>query len=127
MSEQETENISEDSSGFRVVELSREPIELYKILKFESMVVSGGEAKAAVASGQVLLNGEPEIQKRKKVVSGDTIEFGEERIILKLSPTANIESETAPQTADSKTPKPEKKNAPKERKAISVRSTGRKK
>ncbi|MGB6930289.1 MAG: RNA-binding S4 domain-containing protein, partial [Syntrophobacteria bacterium] len=29
----------------RVVEIEEEPIELYKILKFENMVQSGGEAK----------------------------------------------------------------------------------
>jgi len=29
----------------RTVEINREPIELYKILKFEGLVASGGEAK----------------------------------------------------------------------------------
>jgi ribosome-associated protein len=38
----------------RMVEISREPVELYKILKFEGMVASGGEAKVVVAAGQVL-------------------------------------------------------------------------
>ena len=28
--------------GFRLVEITREPIELYTILKFEGMVASGG-------------------------------------------------------------------------------------
>lgn len=72
-------------AGFRVVELSREPIELYKILKFEGLASSGGEAKVAVASGQVLVNGMVETQKRKKIVSGDTIEFGDEKIFTKLA------------------------------------------
>ena len=76
---------TESPVGFRMVEVSREPIELYKILKFEGMLASGGEAKVAVASGQVLLNGEIETQKRKKIVSGDTIEFGEDKICIKLS------------------------------------------
>ena len=80
---------TEAPAGFRVVEVSREPIELYKILKFEGMVTSGGEAKVAVASGQVLLNGEIETQKRKKIVSGDTIEFGEDKICIKLSSSAS--------------------------------------
>ena len=71
--------------GFRVVEISREPIELYKILKFEGMATSGGQAKAAVASGEVLVNGKFETQKRKKIVSGDTIEFNDEKICIKLS------------------------------------------
>lgn len=59
----------------QVVELQRHPIDLYKILKFEGMVGSGGEAKAAIASGSVTVNGVVETQKRKKIVSGDTIGF----------------------------------------------------
>lgn len=69
----------------RLVEISKEPIELYKILKFEGMVGSGGEAKMAIAEGYVLVNGETETRKRKKIVSGDTIEFGEEKIRIRLS------------------------------------------
>ena len=37
--------------SIRVVEISREPFELYNILKFENMVENGGEAKTAVAAG----------------------------------------------------------------------------
>jgi ribosome-associated protein YbcJ (S4-like RNA binding protein) len=49
---------TEVPTGFRVVEISREPVELYRILKFECMAASGGQAKVAVASGLVLVNGE---------------------------------------------------------------------
>ena len=38
-------------AGYRLVEISREPVELYKILKFEGLAESGGHAKAAVAAG----------------------------------------------------------------------------
>ena len=56
-----------------------EPVELYKILKFESMVYGGGEAKMVIAEGYVSVNGEIETQKRKKIYQGDTISFnGEE-------------------------------------------------
>jgi len=41
----------------RDVKITHEPIELYKILKFESMVASGGEAKAVIEQGTVLVNG----------------------------------------------------------------------
>lgn len=68
----------------RDVEVTREPVELYKILKFEGFVSSGGAAKAAVASGQVLVNGKIETRKRKKIVSGDIIEFGNETIRIRL-------------------------------------------
>lgn len=64
----------------RIVEITREPVELYKILKFEGMVGSGGEAKMVIADGFVMVNGEFETQKRKKIVSGDIIEFDGETI-----------------------------------------------
>ncbi len=69
----------------REVELTKEPVELYKILKFEGLVASGGEAKSVIAEGQVLLNGTVETQKRKKIVSGDIIEFGQEKLLVKLA------------------------------------------
>ena len=76
---------TEIPAGFRLVEISREPIELFKILKFEGMAASGGHAKMAVASGEVLVNGQSEVQKRKKIVTGDTIEFNGDRIFIRLS------------------------------------------
>ena len=60
------------------VELTIEPVELYKILKFEGLVASGGEAKMVISEGLVLVNGKVETRKRKKIVAGDTIEFGQE-------------------------------------------------
>lgn len=68
----------------REVDILREPVELYKILKFESLVSSGAEAKSAVANGLVLVNGKVETQKRKKIVSGDIIEFGSEKFRINL-------------------------------------------
>jgi len=66
------------------VEISREPIELYKLLKFEGIASSGAEAKAFVADGRVLLNGVVETQKRKKLLSGDCIEIGETTLKIRL-------------------------------------------
>ena len=68
----------------RDVEITKEPIQLYKILKFEGLVSNGGEAKAAVAEGQVLVNGKIETRKRKQIVSGDSIEFGDEKMRIHL-------------------------------------------
>ena len=68
----------------RDVEISKEPIELFKLLKFEGMAESGGEAKTVIADGQVLVNGEVETRKRKQIVSGDVVEFRGEKIIIKL-------------------------------------------
>jgi len=64
--------------------ISQEPIELYKLLKFESMVASGGEAKHVIAEGLVKVNGQVETRKRKKIVAGDIVEFGEEKVLIRL-------------------------------------------
>lgn len=64
----------------RDVEITKEPVELYKILKFEGIVGSGGEAKMVIDDGQVLVNGVVETQRRKKIVSGDMIEFMDEKL-----------------------------------------------
>lgn len=68
----------------RVVEITSEPVELYKILKFEGMVASGGQAKLVISEGLVLVNGRVETRKRKKIVAGDTIEFDQEKIRIQL-------------------------------------------
>ena len=71
----------------REVEITSEPVELYKILKFEGMVSSGGEAKQVIAERLVRVNGKPETRKRRKIVAGDVIVFGDDmvRICLKGS------------------------------------------
>ncbi len=68
----------------RAVEVSKEPVELYKILKFEGMVLSGGEAKSVIAEGLVLVNAKVETRKRKKIVSGDIVEYGNKKIRIHL-------------------------------------------
>lgn len=67
------------------VVINREPVELYKVLKFEGLVASGGEAKMVVAEGLVTVNGQLETQKRKKLVAGDVIEFNGEKLNLVLA------------------------------------------
>ncbi len=67
------------------VTLDKEPVELYKILKFEGIVENGGQAKAVIANGEVQVNGEIETQKRKKIVSGDIIEFNQEKYQMKTA------------------------------------------
>ncbi|MCB1666026.1 MAG: RNA-binding S4 domain-containing protein [Pseudomonadales bacterium] len=74
----------------REVVLEREPVELYKILKFEGLAEHGGAAKSIVAEGLVRVNGEVETRKRRKIVSGDTIECaGETLRMLGVGSTQN--------------------------------------
>ncbi len=56
----------------QIVYVNKSPVELYKVLKFENLAASGGEAKYMVADGLVRVNGEVETRKRKKIYPGDT-------------------------------------------------------
>jgi len=68
----------------RTLEISHEPIELYKALKLEGLVPSGGAAKMEIADGRVLLNGQVETQKRKKIISGDIITYEGREVLIRL-------------------------------------------
>ena len=65
-----------------IIEIEREPVELYKVLKFEGLASSGGEAKQMISDGLVQVNGEPETRKRRKLVHGDRIALGNQHFIL---------------------------------------------
>jgi ribosome-associated protein len=68
------------SDNITTVKLEKSPTELFKILKFEGIASSGAEAKMFIADGQVKVNGETELQKRKKIVAGDTITFSDQTL-----------------------------------------------
>jgi ribosome-associated protein len=76
---------SSRGAGMRDVILKIQPVELHKILKFEGLVPSGGVAKLAIESGDVVVNGKVETRKRKKIVAGDIVEFNGETIRLVVS------------------------------------------
>ena len=69
----------------RDVVITSEPVELYKILKFEGIVGSGGQAKSVIAEGQVLVNGEVETRKRRKILNGDVVKFADDEMKMRLS------------------------------------------
>ena len=67
----------------RTVDINKEPVELFKILKFEGLASTGGEAKLCIGDGQVRVNGAVETQRRKKIVHGDVIEFRGEQLQIR--------------------------------------------
>lgn len=67
----------------RHVNITREPVELFKILKFEGLVETGGGAKMAIANGQVTVNGEIETRKRRKIFGGDIVVIGDETLHIR--------------------------------------------
>ena len=58
-----------------LVKINTEFIRLDALLKFENLVMSGGEAKAVIQDGMVKYNGEECTMRGKKVYPGDTVEF----------------------------------------------------
>ena len=71
------------------INILKEPVELYKILKFEGMTSTGGEAKLLVGDGQVTVNGETETRRRRKMMNGDVIGFRGEKVHLQLATNTN--------------------------------------
>jgi len=71
-------------SPMTVVEIRKEPIELYQLLKIANLVQSGGEAKFVISEGLVRVNGNIETRKRKKIVADDIVEFSDNTIRIKL-------------------------------------------
>ena len=61
-------------------ELEDDFIELFKLLKVTGVAESGGQAKMLIEEGAVKRNGEVELRKRAKIVSGERIEVGDEVI-----------------------------------------------
>ena len=61
-------------------ELKDEYIELFKLLKVLDLVDSGAQAKHLIAEGCVNRNGEAELRKRAKIVSGDLIKIADATI-----------------------------------------------
>ena len=60
-----------------------EYIQMNDLLKVNGLVGTGGEAKIRILEGEVTYNGKVELQIRKKVRSGDFVEFAEKKIEVK--------------------------------------------
>ena len=50
---------------------------LGQALKASGLVGTGGEAKLLIQAGEVLVNGEPETRRGRRLQAGDVVEFGE--------------------------------------------------
>lgn len=57
-------------------------IELYKLLKVTNLVESGSIAKQVISDGMVKIGNEVEYKKRKKVRSGQIVEFNKKTIMV---------------------------------------------
>lgn len=57
------------------IKIDTEFIKLDQLMKYASMVQTGGEAKMLIAQGLVLVNGEICTQRGKKIRPGDEVQF----------------------------------------------------
>jgi ribosome-associated protein len=64
--------------------LKSEFVELDNMLKAMDLVASGAEAKKQILAGAVKVNGAVESRIRRKLRSGDTVEFGGKSINIVL-------------------------------------------
>jgi ribosome-associated protein len=55
------------------LDIGSRPINLTQVLKLAGWAMSGGEAKALIADGQVRVNGEVELRKRRQMRAGDLV------------------------------------------------------
>ena len=74
-----------NSAPPRDVTVREEPIDLCQFLKFGGLAATGGEAKAVISAGKVLLNGAVETQKRKKLRAGDHVTFEGRTLVVRVS------------------------------------------
>lgn len=58
-----------------VIHLREDYIKLGQALKAAGLVETGAEAKAVVQDGLVRVNGQVEVQRGKKLVAGDMVEY----------------------------------------------------
>jgi len=63
-----------------IVKLRDDYIKLGQALKAGGLVQSGVDAKFAIQDGLVKVNGETEVQRGKKLVHGDIVEFNGDKI-----------------------------------------------
>lgn len=61
---------------------NQEYIQLNQLLKATGLAATGGEAMLYIDDGEVKVNGEIELQRRKKIRVGDKVEFQENTIVV---------------------------------------------
>jgi len=65
------------------INLRDDYIKLGQALKAANLVSSGVDAKFAIQDGLVKVNGQVELQRGKKLISGDVVEFEGKKIYIK--------------------------------------------
>ncbi|MFP4007338.1 MAG: RNA-binding S4 domain-containing protein [Spirulinaceae cyanobacterium] len=61
-------------------------IKLAQFLKWQGITMTGGQAKIMIQGGEVLVNGEVEVRRGKKLVTGDRVTVGDRDYTVELDP-----------------------------------------
>ena len=64
------------------ITITTEFIKLQDLLKLAGLVETGGEAKERIQAGEARVNGEPCLQRGKKIRPGDEVSFAGERLTV---------------------------------------------
>ncbi|MGE3727372.1 MAG: RNA-binding S4 domain-containing protein [Candidatus Sericytochromatia bacterium] len=67
--------MSDSASAHQTCAIKTEIIELAQFLKLADLCQTGGEAKFAIQNGAVLLNGEVETRRSRKLHPGDLVSY----------------------------------------------------
>jgi len=59
----------------QIIPITTEFIKLQDLMKYADIVGSGGEAKILIQNGQVLVDGEPCLQRGRKIKPGNIISY----------------------------------------------------
>jgi ribosome-associated protein len=60
----------------QAIEIAGEMIRLGQLLKLAGVASGGADAKGLIASGQVIVNGEPELRRGRQLHPGDLVRVG---------------------------------------------------
>jgi len=69
----------------KTIKINGEYLELGKLLKIANVISSGGEAKYYLQENNVLVNGEVENRRGKKLYPGDVVKIENEEYTIKWS------------------------------------------
>jgi ribosome-associated protein len=69
-----------DPSATRDVPIREEAIRLGQLLKLADLVDTGADVKPLLAEGRVLVNGEPETRRGRRLGKGDVVTVGGESV-----------------------------------------------
>lgn len=69
----------------REITITTEFIRLQDLLKFANLTATGGEAKERVQAGEVRVNGQPCLQRGRKLRPGDEVDFAGETLTVRYA------------------------------------------